>query len=251
MSDEEVIDLYALKVTELKAELRARSIPVSGTKAELIERLEKYMQEHEGVEVVEEDVYAEQQIKSTVIPQPKTDTNGKIDQKTNKEKTTETETEISMNSPPPVNSISTNEEEDEFAENAGENLTNDVKPNLTSNEINTMSETDRKSARMNRFSDTSIDSVGDKNKKQSRAERFGSKQAESADSSDSTSALKRRAERFNLKATNGTESSSNKVSKSSSESEKLKSRAERFGVGGSINKSDDILAVRKARFGLA
>ena len=56
MSDtEEVIDLHSMKVTELKQELKSRGLPVSGAKAELIERLENYMQEHEGVEVVEEE----------------------------------------------------------------------------------------------------------------------------------------------------------------------------------------------------
>jgi len=53
--EEEIIDLHSMKVVELKAELKQRKLPVSGTKAELIDRLEKYMTEHEGVEAVDED----------------------------------------------------------------------------------------------------------------------------------------------------------------------------------------------------
>ena len=63
MADAEVIDLYSMKVTELKQELRSRNLPVSGAKAELIERLEKYMEEHEGVEVVDEDQLKEEEKK--------------------------------------------------------------------------------------------------------------------------------------------------------------------------------------------
>ena len=56
MSDnEEVIDLHSMKMAELKEELKSRQLPVSGAKAQLIERLENYMQEHEGVEIVEEE----------------------------------------------------------------------------------------------------------------------------------------------------------------------------------------------------
>merc|ERR1711976_64726 len=53
--EEEIIDLHSMKVVELKAGLKQRKLPVSGTKAELIDRLEKYMTEHEGVEAVDED----------------------------------------------------------------------------------------------------------------------------------------------------------------------------------------------------
>ena len=53
--EEEIIDLHSMKVVELKAELKQRKLPVSGTKAKLIDRLEKYMTEHEGVEAVDED----------------------------------------------------------------------------------------------------------------------------------------------------------------------------------------------------
>ena len=53
--EEKIIDLHSMKVVELKAELKQRKLPVSGTKAKLIDRLEKYMTEHEGVEAVDED----------------------------------------------------------------------------------------------------------------------------------------------------------------------------------------------------
>merc|ERR1711937_1068765 len=44
---------------ELKKECKERSLKVSGTKAELIERLEEYMQQHEGAEIEEDDLLEE------------------------------------------------------------------------------------------------------------------------------------------------------------------------------------------------
>ena len=115
MSDtEEVIDLHSMKVTELKQELKSRGLPVSGAKAELIERLENYMQEHEGVEVVEEEETE--------------DSVEKVDEKASDEKAEEpVSNDISVNanesqnnaeaagSPEPQNDISLAEEDDKDA----------------------------------------------------------------------------------------------------------------------------------------
>lgn len=49
--EEEVFDLSKMKIAELKAELGARGLKTSGKKAELIDRLQTYMEENEGVEV--------------------------------------------------------------------------------------------------------------------------------------------------------------------------------------------------------
>jgi len=49
--EEEVFDLSKMKMAELKAELGARGLKTSGKKAELIDRLQTYMEENEDVEV--------------------------------------------------------------------------------------------------------------------------------------------------------------------------------------------------------
>jgi len=54
-----VIDLSKMSAVELKKECKERSLKVSGTKAELIERLEEYMQQHEGAEIEEDDLLEE------------------------------------------------------------------------------------------------------------------------------------------------------------------------------------------------
>jgi len=55
----EVIDLASKTVTELKAECKARNLPVSGKKSELISRLEDYMTKNEGAEITEDDLLEE------------------------------------------------------------------------------------------------------------------------------------------------------------------------------------------------
>jgi len=55
----EVIDLSSKTVTELKAECKARNLPVSGKKSELISRLEDYMTKNEGAEITEDDLLEE------------------------------------------------------------------------------------------------------------------------------------------------------------------------------------------------
>jgi len=165
MSEEEVIDLYAMKVTELKAELKSRSLPVSGPKAELIERLEKYMQEHEGVTVVDEA-----DLKDKKAPSDDKDDS----------KTAETGNQNSI--------------EIEESEILNAPTSNDVKPNVTGQEISSMTEKDRIAARADRFKN---ETPGDSLKKKSRAERFGIPVKEgNVSKEDSDNALKRRAERF-------------------------------------------------------
>merc|ERR1712018_739496 len=68
--EEEIIDLHSMKVVELKQELKSRGLTVSGTKAELIDRLEKYMTEHEGVEAVEEEELLNQSEQTKQAPPP-------------------------------------------------------------------------------------------------------------------------------------------------------------------------------------
>jgi len=243
MSDtEEVIDLHSMKVTELKQELKSRGLPVSGAKAELIERLENYMQEHEGVEVVEEEE-TEDSVEN-------------VDEKASDEKVEEpVSNDISVNanesqnnaeaagSPEPQNDISLAEEDDKDAVKVSVNIQN-------------VSEKDRKLARANRFAGGNIsgNTTDELKKKQTRAERFGMPAAAASSNiskSDTKEALKRRAERFGT----GNSSSSSPLD-SSEQAKKLKSRADRFGtgaIGGGLGTagSDDKKAARAARFAMA
>lgn len=248
MSDtEEVIDLHSMKVTELKAELKSRGLPVSGAKAELIERLENYMQEHEGVEVVEEEDTEEANVSGSSAEKAsddKVEENASNDISVNandSQNNGEIVEEESASSPPPQNSISTAEEE-----------TSDNKVNLSK-----ASEKDKKLARANRFAGGSItgNTTDELNKKQNRADRFGIAESKSTTKSDKAENLKRRAERFGL--TNGSSNSTTAtVNGSSDQAKKLKSRADRFGngnIGGGLGNagSDDKKAARAARFAAA
>ena len=125
MSDnEEVIDLHSMKVAELKEELKSRQLPVSGAKAQLIERLENYMQEHEGVEVVEEEESQEESKSAEAdsaekVTEEKTEESSAndisvnvADDSQNKGAVEEGEEEASADSPQAENGISLAEEDD-------------------------------------------------------------------------------------------------------------------------------------------
>jgi len=49
--DEYVLDLNKMKMADLKKELQLRDLKVSGNKQDLIQRLQQYLEEHEGAEV--------------------------------------------------------------------------------------------------------------------------------------------------------------------------------------------------------
>jgi len=260
MSDtEEVIDLHSMKVAELKEELKSRQLPVSGAKAQLIERLENYMQEHEGVEVVEEEDTEESQSAEAdsaekVSDEQKTEessandisVNVADDSQNNRESVEEGEASVS--SPQPENGISLAEEDDKV-------------------NVAKASESDRKQARANRFAggDVSGNTTDELNKKKSRADRFGIVETKSTTKSDKIAAknaakteksenLKRRAERFGIPTSNGSSS----TAKAEEQAKKLKSRGDRFGnsdgkkISGesSLGESggDDKKAARAARF---
>jgi len=224
MADAEVIDLYSLKVTELKAELKSRGLPISGPKADLIQRLENYMQEHEDVEVVEEEEYNKAQeeanSKAKVVAQEKEDSNL-------------------------ANSLSLHQvDENSDSENlTGQDInSNEVKPNVKSGDLKGMSESERKAARANRFVGGAAAVGADPTKLKSRAERFGVVTNVSSSNAEKDAALKRRMERFGVV--------NPKVAKTETD-EKKKARSERFGTGISsgipVDKSK--IEARKARFG--
>jgi len=259
MSDqEEVIDLHSMKVTELKSELKSRGLPVSGAKADLIDRLETYMREHEGVEVVEEE--EEESVEKA------------SDEKSSAEKVEAESNDISVNanesqekvneeeevagSPPPQNSISTNEEETDQSATV-ENL------------LTGLTEKDRKMARANRFAGGSItgNTIDELKKKNERANRFGTESSTNTSSSAKPDTLKRRAERFGLPLKNEGGSKPNVTASSTVaastistslggvDAKKLKTRAERFGMpattaSATVAAGGDKKAARAARFGM-
>ena len=50
------MDLNKMKMSELKGELAARGLKISGKKSELVDRLQQYLEEHEDAEVEDEFV---------------------------------------------------------------------------------------------------------------------------------------------------------------------------------------------------
>merc|ERR1739848_591188 len=134
--DVHVLDLSAMTVAQLKGELKERSLKVSGTKAELIDRLEDYMQKHEGAEFREED-------EDELLNEPEVSISEGVEEKT-EEKEAEQE--------------KTKSEDDKVDGGSSE-----------SKENNTV--VDKKASRAERFGLVAAN-TGDE-KKQSRAERFG------------------------------------------------------------------------------
>lgn len=222
MSDEEVIDLHAMRVTELKQELKARGLTVSGTKPDLITRLENYMKEHEGVEVVEEDVDDEGDLEDSIeepVPEPKEATPPppvKAAEKSSPKVNGHAERAAS---PPPPNFVSTTEEDEEPAA-AG------------ANPLKGMSETDRKQARAGRFATGTVSgtTTDELKKKTERASRFGlpinnASKEKIASTQSSSDKLKDRANRF------GMNTQSNRIQAApETDAKRLKARSDRFGT---------------------
>ena len=264
----------ALKVTELKTELRARGLPVSGPKAELVERLTLYMAQQES-------------LTSTTAPTTST--------VVTEEKKKVEEAEDDLDDLLLDNDLSTEE-----IKNVAAVTSNDVKPNIDPVQISSMTETDKKQARADRFktgtesnnsnsNSNNISTADDLAAKKSRAERFGnvesaaakdleaekkksradrfgtggnsgtsgttetSKTAAKTEENNSVDleAKKRRAERFGIVESDVSPKKSAKITsyeKDPVDAEKLKSRAERFGVVSLEDKSKQ--ALRAARFGV-
>lgn len=243
MSDEEVIDLHAMKVTELKQELKARGLTVSGTKADLITRLENYMKEHEGVEVVEEDV-DDPLDESVEEPQSAAEEKSSGGEKESAEKVAPEPVPEKAASPPPPIGISTTEEDDEPAA-AG-----------AVNPLKSMSETDRKAARAGRFATGAVSgtTTDELKKKAERANRFGTTAASSTANSSAQSQADKLAAR---RARFGMTSPDSIRTEPDTQNKRLKARADRFGSGAascastiSLSAPDaDRAKARLARFG--
>lgn len=73
--DEEPLDVYSLKVVELREELRKRNMDTSGKKAVLQERLNDFIQNQEASKERVEDEVEQQEVKEEEIVEEKNDTN--------------------------------------------------------------------------------------------------------------------------------------------------------------------------------
>lgn len=227
--EDEIIDLHSMKVVELKQELRTRSLPVSGTKAELIDRLEKYMTEHEGVEAVDEE---------------------EIDEKVDEQPDKKSQVPEKVESPKPQTSLSLAEEDEEPAKPV-KNIADSDKKQARTERFGSSDADDKLTKRLERFGTNNKkihnNITGDTDTLKKRAERFGISSDQSTKSItkvENDDKKKTRAERFGLTA---------KItdSRSATDSELAAKRAKKFGTvglglgpGGDSDKKAD----RAARF---
>lgn len=247
------MDLTSLKVTELKAELRARGLPVSGPKAELIDRLGTFIAQQESANNTASTI-------NTTVDSIESE---KVTEKSEEELEDDLDDLLDVDDEP-----STEIE-----------ITSDVKPNVSQDEASNMTEIDRKQARADRFKtgkseNNNISTSEDVAAKKSRAERFGTVESAAAkdiekdkkksradrfgtgaavegkpvkeDNSVESEAKKRRAERFGIVEASVSPKKMAKIMSAPVDVEKLKSRAERFGVVSLEDKSKK--AARAARF---
>ncbi|KAJ8258220.1 hypothetical protein GJAV_G00194500 [Gymnothorax javanicus] len=196
----EVVELHKLKLAELKQECAARGLNVKGNKAELIVRLQEYLEEHGDDEGHEEDVNEEEVLGEDTEESPKRE--APIGEKPTDAQTSKPEG-ITEKKVVKINPLSPLDE--------------------------------RLQKRAERFNVApSADS-----KKAMRAARFGlpvvapvTSQGNSAISKVSVSVdvLKKRAERFGMNVSS--------ISKKVEEEEKLKKRKERFGATTTTNSAE-------------
>jgi len=247
----EEVDYNKMKIADLKAELKAKGLPVTGNKQDLVERLttSKDLELNDDLLDQDDSSMTEKEIK-------------------------EAEKELNVSAAPKINrsavstaddsalddSVLNNSSLNEGKENEPSNGTTETSAEKKPIESPTASVEDRLKSRAERFGLPPSEDA----KKASRAERFGNMVTGSQASkiggapTADLDALKKRAERF------GTASSS--VMKNAEMSEAIKRRQERFGViskdepkakiklpgtvAGNSVVLDEKLAARKERFKL-
>lgn len=225
-----VLDMNKMKIADLKRELHIRGLKISGNKSELMERLQKYLEEHEGAEIEDDDeeaaLLAEVDTPSVKTPEKPIASDGN-------EKT-------EMNKEEPAASLSTADKDSEVPVaivNADEDKTTKSKP------LSAMTEQEKKEARAKKFG-LKPNELSESARKEARAKKFGLKTADLND----TDRIEKRKQRFGDSSQNG----SSVVSKSD-DTDKLKKRAERFGSVTSstsnTSQQDEALEKRKKRFG--
>jgi len=251
--DEYVLDLNKMKMADLKRELQIRDLKVSGNKQDLIQRLQQYLEEHEGAEVEDGDddalglIEADNEEKTTTEkPDDKSDKNDlDVDESLTKElddtveessedKTAETEAAVEETK---------NETATETTDN---NATGDDKAEVKTDKpkIVEMTEEQKKEERAKKYG-IKVTELSEDSKLELRKKRFGGQFGKSSITDHKvevdTEKLKKRAERF------GTVVSP--VLTNSEQEEKIRKRKERFG-GVSSSETDAKKQKRAERFGL-
>ena len=225
-----VLDMNKMKIADLKRELHIRGLKISGNKSELMERLQKYLEEHEGAEIEDDDeeaaLLAEVDTPSVKTPEKHIASAGNDKNEMNREESAASLSTADQASEAPVAIVNVDE----------------GKETTKSKPISVMTEQEKKEARAKKFG-LKPNELSESARKEARAKKFGLKTADLND----TDRIEKRKQRFGDSAQNG-----KSVSKSD-DTEKLKKRAERFGsvASSTSNKSqqDDALEKRKKRFG--
>ena len=210
--EEYVLDLTKMKIADLKRELQIRGLKVSGNKQDLIQRLQQYLEEHEGAEVEDDGSILEDEEEAPpsekeATPPPESDPP--------KEEESVAKIEPVQNVEKPQEELTDEEKKEARAKKFG----------LKANEL---SNADRLLNRSKRFglpnADTgnakTADSEVDSEKLKQRAARFGEVISGSLASKEQEDRKRKRLERFGNISQNDTPETV----------EKKKKRAERFGL---------------------
>uniref|UniRef100_UPI00358EEF15 SAP domain-containing ribonucleoprotein isoform X2 n=1 Tax=Myxine glutinosa TaxID=7769 RepID=UPI00358EEF15 len=203
---DEVVDVHKLKIAELKQELVARGLETKGNKAELVRRLQTYIEEHDN-EVNEEDALAEEpDVRSDYHAEDK-----EVETAALPTKDAEEEAEVPQQSVKVTTEMSQAERMIKRAERFNVPVT----------------EASKKTARAQRFGMPATNTLGgdqlgkeDMGKLQERAKRFGMNVSTVAQKLEVEDKLKKRKERFGVVTT---------ACSGDGEAKRLK-RAQRFGI---------------------
>lgn len=229
--EEVVIDLRKMKMAELKKELQHRNLKTSGNKQDLIERLQQYLEEHEGAEVADEEILKEEEgeIDDNILIDDK-----KLEDGSEDSVSSEQEQKIKQTNKERIQETKTEEGEEKTAPPSPVGLTDRQKLEFRAQKfgitVKDMNMDARKAARSERFGTGAAGSMSsgkidsDPNKLQKRAERFGGIVSDTLSKSDAEERKRKRLARFGRGLSGGL-SESNDVS-----TEKKKKRAERFGL---------------------
>lgn len=217
-AEEEVyVDLRKLKMTELRKELQDRGLKTSGNKQDLVDRLEQYMQEHEGAEVADDELLKEE---------------GEADEHLNDDHKIE---DVSLTS-------DKEQEKTAVPEAVTENDDKDAESEITALQTPAVAVTDeeRLKLRAKKFGLTTADMNPDA-RKAARSARFGTGGGAQAPGAD---VLKKRVERFGNVAAD--------TPKGSADDERRRKRLARFGGDAATADSGDVdkKKQRAERFGL-
>uniref|UniRef100_UPI00358E5FBC SAP domain-containing ribonucleoprotein isoform X1 n=1 Tax=Myxine glutinosa TaxID=7769 RepID=UPI00358E5FBC len=210
---DEVVDVHKLKIAELKQELVARGLETKGNKAELVRRLQTYIEEHDN-EVNEEDALAEEpDVRSdyhVISPSPLAE-DKEVETAALPTKDAEEEAEVPQQSVKVTTEMSQAERMIKRAERFNVPVT----------------EASKKTARAQRFGMPATNTLGgdqlgkeDMGKLQERAKRFGMNVSTVAQKLEVEDKLKKRKERFGVVTT---------ACSGDGEAKRLK-RAQRFGI---------------------